>query len=222
MKRIAIVAARAQSEHGELDKLARFYPQAVARAGGIPLVLPSCHADPQHYAGLYDALVLTGCEADIAPQSYGEPLSNARYCDPERDAWEIAMYHQAKQAAVPILGICRGMQLINVAEGGTLHQDIADMSDLEHWEFARHTEHIHQVVIESSRILTDGEYAVNSIHHQAVERLGAELVVTGTAADGMIELIEHHQLPIIGTQWHPERLIDDTLSQELFRWLTRS
>ncbi len=199
----------------EAALLPRNYLQAIQRAGGMALMLapdPQLTADPDEALALIDGLVLAG-GADIDPASYGqEPHPETVATVPERDAFEIALVNAAIERDMPVLGICRGMQLINVARGGTLLQHLPERFG--------HSEHRRVVgsfdgadhpvaLVEGSlahRAAGETEHATKSHHHQGVERLGRDLVVSGVSErDGLPEAIE---LPgrrfVLGVQWHPE------------------
>ena len=158
-----------------------------------------------------DGLVLTG-GADIAPAQYSEDTVDPRWAgDPIRDAWELALYHAAIGLQRPVLGICRGAQLINVAEGGTLWQDLLTLRGdcLVHRSQELYCTLSHPITVEDdsvvSRIFDTKTPMVNSVHHQAVREVGSTLRVTASAEDGVIEAVEREGSPwVVGTQWHPE------------------
>jgi putative glutamine amidotransferase len=177
--------------------------------GGMVLELPVDAAD---FAERLDGLVLQG-GADIHPSCYGrEPAGPMHATDLVRDLFELDLLRAFIAAGKPVLGICRGMQLINVALGGTLHQDLVSSG-------AAHDPHDHPTAEEDYRHglelvpqgwlcgLYDGRLRaqVNSIHHQGVERLGDGLAIEARAPDGVVEAIRSHQHPfLVGVQWHPE------------------
>lgn len=203
------------------------YISAIAENGGIPLIITSKMgiADAAHLIEGLDGLLLIGGQ-DVDPSFYGEerlinyvqmagfgtpynrPLSDRP--NPERDAFEIALYQAAKARKLPIIGICRGYQLINVAEGGSLFQEL-EIHDV------MHTMEVHEVVPDHEIFIHKGSHAYQifgstcfltcSIHHQGVKSLGKNLIATGFAKDGLIEVVEatdpEHFL--IGVQGHPER-----------------
>ncbi len=163
------------------------------------------------YAALCDGLLLQG-GADVAPKHYRElPRAPDWAGDTERDEYELALIDAFCKAGKPILGICRGMQLLNVYFGGSLHQDIE--MDLggghTHRDDVEYEKPLHPIAFEAGSGLAH-TYAnvamphVNSIHHQCVKALGAHLVVEARAVDGIIEAFRHATLPILGVQWHPE------------------
>lgn len=169
------------------------------------------------YAAYLDGLILQG-GADVSPRAYGEePLKPQWSGDPVRDAYELELVHEFLEAGKPILGICRGMQLINVAFGGSLYQDIPTLlpEAIAH-ETPHYDRHRHAVVLEEDSWLQRWNGAlpgrdVVSVHHQAVKRLGRDLVVEATAPDGVIEAIRHTGRTFVyGVQWHPEfHTLDD-------------
>lgn len=189
------------------------YIEAVQASGGIPFLLPPSEVIPSFINGI----VLSG-GGDIDPLLFGEePYAGMQSTDidPLRDAFEVALYHYAIRKKMPILGICRGMQLINIADGGMIFQDIYRQNEnlLEHSQQVASTHKIHKVTcIENSklfRMFGANTFLVNSLHHQAVSRLGEHMLATATSSDGIIEGIEHQTMPfVMGVQWHPEWLSD--------------
>ena len=150
-----------------------------------------------------DALLLPG-GADIHPRFYGQELNDAEDIDEARDEYELALFRRFLDAGKPILGICRGMQLINVALGGTLHQHIDGHSRIDGVDRV-HTAHTDDALL---RELYSERFDVNSAHHQAVDRPGGGLRVIARADDGTVEAVQHETLPILAVQWHPERFGD--------------
>ncbi len=195
--------------------LPRNYVDAVQRAGGLALLLapdPYLVDDPGQALALIDGLVLAG-GADIDPASYGQPAhSETSGAVPERDAFEIALVREAIERDMPVLGICRGMQLINVACGGTLLQHLPErFGHHEHrrvvgsFDGADHDVQLREGTL-AMRVMGEARHATKSHHHQGVDRLGAELLLSGTSA--MDDLPEAIELPdrrfVLGVQWHPE------------------
>jgi putative glutamine amidotransferase len=191
------------------------YTDALAGAGLVPLVLPPI--DPLvAIASLTDVagLVLTGGE-DIDPEHFGQaphPENSAAHY--RRDSYELALAREAHERRIPTLAICRGAQLVNVALGGTLLQDIPSQrpSAIGHNETDRRADRVHSVDIEPgshlARIVGATTIATNSSHHQSVDRLGRGLRVTAQTADGIIEALEPTDPAwwMIAVQWHPEEL----------------
>jgi putative glutamine amidotransferase len=193
----------------------RNYVAAVQRAGGMALLLlpdPLLAAEPAQALGLVDGLLLAG-GADIDPGAYGERAhAETTGTAPERDAFEIALARAAIERDLPLLGICRGMQLINVACGGTLHQHLPD--HVGHGDHRRAVgsfdgaDHDVEIVPGSlaEAVTRERLHAVKSHHHQGVDRVGEGLSVSGRATlDGLPEALE---MPgrrfLLGVQWHPE------------------
>ncbi len=194
------------------------YARGVLAAGGLPVNLP-LDVDPAEFAGRLDGIVLSG-GADVWPERYGaEPAPTADPAETERDAFELSLLDAAVASAIPVLGICRGLQLINVQAGGTLHQDIP-----EHARYDQAPEATaHPItIVPGSQIagLYGNEHHVNSLHHQTVDRLGSGLRVTAEH-EGTVEGLEHESLPILAVQWHPEMLTTRD-SDPVFRWIVEA
>ena len=171
------------------------YRLAVEAAGGRAVF--SEESGALEWAGL---LLPSG--GDVEPWRYGMGNTASRDMDPGRDAAEFALLEKALAAGMPVLGICRGMQVLNVALGGTLRQDLPGHSRF------RGMDRLHRVRGVDSLFtkLYGGRVSVNSAHHQAVERIGVGLRPVQWAPDGTVEALEHETLPVWGVQWHPERL----------------
>lgn len=191
------------------DLLTATYTDAVVTAGGMPLLLPPVRPELAATAldGL-DGLLLSG-GPDVDPAHYGAPRDPATWPPrPERDAWELALVRAAVHRDLPVLGICRGLQLLNVALGGTLVQDLpAKVGTSVHNPHAD-AFGLHEVVVaESCRLagLFGPRPSVPTYHHQAVDVLGNGLVATAWAGDGTVEAIEHRDRTwVAAVQWHPE------------------
>jgi putative glutamine amidotransferase len=211
----------------DADRLERWeairdtYTGAVRAAGGLPIILPIGDDDPDvidGYLAAVDGLLFTGGE-DIAPAYYGEPRDErCQEPDPERDLFEIHLARAALAQQVPTLGICRGLQVINVAAGGTLYQDIAcrpGTRDYHSASLANRGQLIHRVrLVQESRlraIMGVAESQVTSTHHQFVKDLAPGFRVSAESAeDGIVEGIERPDVPfLLAVQWHPERLYAD-------------
>lgn len=144
---------------------------------------------------------------DIDPSRYGQPDRGSQPPDPVRDRAEMELFHAFFQAGKPIFGICRGMQLINVALGGTLIQDLPD--SVRPFHSGEGTDRVHPIRTEAGSLLCQlygPLFSVNSAHHQAVDRLGSGLRATAWGEAGFAEGLEHGKLPIWGVQFHPERM----------------
>lgn len=189
----------------------RNYSQAVAAAGGLPAMVAVL--DPalaNDYVQVADALVITG-GVDVDPGLYGAaPAARLGAVDERRDAFELALYRAFRQAGKPVLGVCRGHQLINVAEGGTLHQHVpAVQGAWQHEQQDKRGAPLHTVKLSAGSRLAAAfgahELKVNSYHHQAIDRLGEQLVATAHTADGLVEAVEERSGSfVLGVQWHPE------------------
>ena len=192
------------------------YIRQVQHAGGVAVVLPPHPGGPDELLDVIDGLMLTGGN-DLGSSLYGaDPHPEAEDADHERDRFEAALVRRAIERDIPFLGICRGIQVLNVARGGALVQEIAD-------EVAGHIDHMvreprfaiaHDIWLTSGSLLerlmreriAEGEDCpVNSRHHQAARAAGDGLVVTATAPDGVIEALEDPARRFcLGVQWHPE------------------
>ena len=148
-----------------------------------------------------DALLLPG-GADLDPALYGQAVCGAREIDRARDDCELALFRRFADAGKPIFGVCRGLQLINVALGGTLCQHIDGHSRVG-GDDRRHIVRTEDALL---RALYGERFTVNSAHHQCVARLGEGLRAAAWAEDGTVEALRHESLPVFAVQWHPERL----------------
>jgi putative glutamine amidotransferase len=191
------------------DLLPVNYADGVRAAGGVALLLPP--GDPvtadDVLTGL-DGLLLTG-GADVDPERYGAERHIATGAPrPDRDAWEVALAHTALARDVPVLAVCRGMQVLNVALGGDLRQHLPDDigTELHCPVIGEHGRHDVAMAAGSTVAAMFGEQAlVATYHHQSVDRLGADLMPTGWASDGVVEAVEHRSRTwVVGVQWHPE------------------
>ena len=187
-----------------ITQLHNVYTDAVHAAGGVPL--PACGVCAEEMAQLCDGLLLSG-GVDLDPALYGEvPINDTVQVIPQRDAFELALFRAFWERGKPILGICRGCQLINVALGGTLYQDLVEQKGLHHSD----PELRHEVRTEENCVLRElfGEaFCTNSTHHQSVKDAAPGLRITARSADGVVEAFEHESGLLLATQFHPERLI---------------
>ncbi len=196
------------------------YARSVLAAGGLPVHLPM-DADPTEYLGHIHGVLLSG-GADLEPSTYGQaPDGNGLY-EAERDELELALLAGAVERQLPVLGICRGLQLINVYAGGTLHQDVPEHA---RYDIPPHTR-VHEVSFEPESRLgliyggslgsSAAPHMVNSLHHQTVDRVGDGLKVSARGDDGVIEGLELPGLDLMAVQWHPEMLREP---EPIFAWL---
>lgn len=205
------------------------YVKAVQNAGGLPLVLPiGAPALASEYITQIDKLILTGGQ-NVSPALYGETVQvEEASLSIKRDQFELALIKEAIRQKKPIFAVCRGLQLVNVALGGSLYQDISGLnkSTIKHMQapIAREIP-THQIQTEAGSILREiygKETAVNSFHFQAVKELAEELTVTALSEDGIIEGVESKDpnLIFLGVQWHPDFAYDH-LEQEqaVFRYV---
>jgi putative glutamine amidotransferase len=195
------------------------YPQAIAACGGLPVELTR-DADTDGIIERLDALVLTG-GADVNPAEYGhDPDEQLGPIEPERDAWELGLLAAAERRGIPVLCICRGAQLLNVAKGGTLRQHVGVDEGDGHPRFDDDGRgHAHGVEFEEGSVaagLYGASADVNSLHHQVIDEVGEGLRVTGRSPDGSVEVVELVGANILGLQWHPELL---ARPDPAFRWL---
>jgi putative glutamine amidotransferase len=225
--RIGVTAAlREVTESVAQNPLGRFvradldYLKGVSDAGGVPVVLPpslSIRAAETHLDGL-DGLLLSG-GPDLDPGYYGEePIPELGTTIPEWDALEMALLRLALERGMPIFGICRGMQILNVALGGTLYQDVPSQLGseiLNHRQTTPKCQFTHEVEVRGDTYLakiTDRQTVeVNSYHHQGIKGLADVLTVAAHCADGVIEALESRDFSerwIVGVQWHPEGMRD--------------
>ena len=191
----------------------QYYIDVVQDVGATPVMLPvGTTEDAKNLVALIDALILTGGH-DVDPELYGEePHRNLTLTFPKRDAFDLALYAAAIEKGIPVLGVCRGLQVINVYHGGSLYQDLPTQYDAElllHVQKAPFETAVHHIAIESDSRLFDslGTHArVNTLHHQAIKQLGNDLRAVAHSKDGLVEAIESvdSSIDMIALQWHPE------------------
>jgi putative glutamine amidotransferase len=198
------------------DQLKQAYTRAIWEAGGVPLLLPNLpYGVAQAYLDRLDGLLLAGGR-DIEPSRYGDPETHPTVeLDQPRDQFELPLVRAAHRRDMPILGVCRGIQVLNVALGGTLWQDLPGQSptSVEHRQTARGDEATHNLRVTPrsrlARVLSREEMRVNSFHHQAVRVVAKDLLAVGWSEDGIIEAVEDPRKPFaIGVQYHPEEMVD--------------
>jgi putative glutamine amidotransferase len=220
---LATLRRHGEPPHAEMA-LGITYVRAVEAAGGIPVVMPPLRLDEvSDLVARLDGVVLSG-GPDLSPAAYdAKPHPDLGATEPALDAFEYALLAEALRHGLPILGICRGAQALNVALGGTLHQHLPEVvgNAVSHRqsEDGRKPTHAVEIVAGSllAELLGSGSIAVNSFHHQAVDRLGKGLRVSARAADGTIEAIEDRSRPfLLAVQWHAETLDGSERRRPLF------
>ena len=197
------------------------YVQAIQRAGGLPILIPLSLSETDLFAIMQriDGLLIPG-GGDIDPARYqGAELDQVWGIDRERDRVEITLTQEAVRLKKPLLTICRGVQILNVALGGTLWEDVPSQlpSEIAHDNFVGYERNYlaHTISITSNSLLAQQLETtntwVNSFHHQALRNIASDLSVTATSPDGLVEAVEINDYPsyALGVQWHPENLIDD-------------
>jgi len=213
-------------DNGE-NVLKNTYVQAVIRAGGLPMIVPvGLEEDVEQLIAILDGLILSGGN-DINPMLFNEePHEYLGEVSPSRDSIELELARRMLKTGKPILGICRGMQVLNVAVGGSVYQDLHKQNDgpiLQHMQKAPNTHSSHYVQVEKGSLLESiagsERIQVNSYHHQSVKDVPAAFKVTGVASDGIVEAFESNDEKfVLGVQWHPEALstAGDVVSLRIF------
>lgn len=191
------------------------YVSALADAGALPVIVPfSLDADVLAATlSRLDALVLSG-GGDLAPETFGGDFSPyAHKPNLPRDHYDIMLYRLALAQRLPVLGICRGLQVINVACGGDIYQDLpheVNPAMTRHSQQAPKCQGVHGITFDAdsrtARLMPQLQFMCNSFHHQAIRQLGDDLRITATSDDGVIEGIEHISADVIAVQYHPERM----------------
>lgn len=206
------------------------YIQAIKTVGGLPIVLPLIKSKSviTEYAELCDGFLFCG-GGDITPLLFGqEPADNSGKTDISLDLYQIRLMKAILETDKPVLAICRGMQVLNVACGGTIYQDmnLIDFETINHMQNSVSRRDIsHKVIFEPDSFIQKllGDFAyTNSYHHQAVDRLGKGLTVSGFTGDAIVEAIEMpSHTYVLGVQWHPENMLDCSNMKQLFAALLR-
>ncbi|CAH2212195.1 gamma-glutamyl-gamma-aminobutyrate hydrolase family protein [Tepidibacter aestuarii] len=198
------------------DSVSHNYIKSVYSAGGIPVLIPLVEDEKvvNNYLKSVNGIILSGGE-DVSPLIYGEnPMEKVQLICEQRDIFEKELFLEALRLNIPVLGICRGLQVMNVALGGTLYQDINTQieNSLGHYQKDTPVNNLyHQVKIDNESILFDifdeEKISVNSFHHQSIKKIGNNLKETAWSVDGVVEGIEHISKDFaVGVQWHPEDL----------------
>lgn len=222
---IGITAGYSNSE--EKHFLTDYYIQVIENLGGVPVILPS--VEISMVEAIYeqvDGVIFSG-GGDIDPGYFGQsPLRGIKEITPNRDRFELYLAKKALNGSKPVLGICRGMQILNIAAGGNLHQDIRGITNQEHDQQAPKWVPYHEVQLAENTMLLEiigkKKIKVNSFHHQAVKDLGQGFVKAAWSEDNITEAIVNtgKNKLIIGVQWHPECSWDkDKNSRALFEFL---
>lgn len=218
------------SEFSEGVYIHHDYHRAIEASGGIPLILPLVHPDLfLETLDLCDGVIFSGGE-DVAPQFYGEePHQNLEMVSFDRDRMEIAGIQKVISQDKPLLAICRGIQVLNVALGGTLFQDLPSQypGALQHRQKIPRPLATHSVKVNGDSklayIIGQREIRVNSLHHQAINQVAPSLTVVGRSPDGVVEAVEDPSKGfLIGVQWHPESMFPwDPNAKALFQEFVR-
>jgi putative glutamine amidotransferase len=215
---IGVTAATENVSYGAWKEVPAFmspagYARAVQRAGGRAVLLlpdPEDAGDPDGVLDVIDALIVTGGAGDVDPALYGQkPHPETGPVQEERDAYELALVRAAIERRVPVLGICRGMQVLNVAYGGGIEQHLPDVVGHEDHRHTPGTFADHEVDLETGSLAARAagaeRTAVKSHHHQGVRKIGDGLVATGRSGDDTVEALEDPSCPfVLGVLWHPE------------------
>lgn len=224
--RIAITGVLTETKFSFATQISQAYTEGVIQAGGTPVLLPltSAEVDEQWLAGI-NGLLLSGGE-DVDPVHYGEnPHVKQGRISPERDMQELKLIAIAEQKKLPILAICRGLQILNIAHGGTLYQDIYSQMHgvMKHSQNAPRWYGTHRITLDRHSRLCEifgkQNIHVNSYHHQAVDTIAEGFKAVAWADDGVVEAIEKIGEPFaVAVQWHPEEMWKtDALQMALFR-----
>ena len=223
---LATLRRHGEPPHAEMA-LGIPYVRAIEAAGGVPVVMPPlAPAGVPALLARLDGLLLSG-GPDLSPVAYDQPPhSQLGSTEPRLDVFEYVIVREALRLGLPMLGICRGAQAMNVARGGTLHQHLPEVvgEAIAHRqsEVGRCTTHVVDVLAGSrlAGVVGSGRLRVNSFHHQAVDRLGSGLHASARAPDGTIEAIEDPaQRFVVAVQWHAEALVEDGAHRALFEAL---
>ncbi len=220
MKNMIVGLSGSQCDFGDTgfirDYINKHYSDSIIKIGGTPIILPLTDDEETifKYVELIDGLILTGGD-DINPQLFNEEcLPETQISDLERDSFDMLLIKYASQKKIPILGICRGMQLLNIYFGGSLYQDLKYNKEvcLKHLQGTRNPHiPVHKIIPVKNSFLDKlfiDDLWVNSFHHQSIKTLGKNLQISSKSSDNVIEAIEYIDEDhfILGVQWHPEMM----------------
>ena len=212
---IAITCSEDKSGENDIQKVNESYINAVLKAGGVPILLPICEDQDMilEQTRMIDGLLVTG-GIDVDPLFYHENCTSEQgESSTRRDLYEINLIQNVAKMHKPILGICRGLQIINVAFDGSLYQDntMAGKHIQQHQQKEKRDYPIHSIHIEDNSFLSPifkNKTFVNSFHHQSIKQIAPQFSVVAKSEDGIIEAIQHNHLPIWAVQFHPEAMCD--------------
>ncbi|MFT4072848.1 MAG: type 1 glutamine amidotransferase [Dysgonamonadaceae bacterium] len=219
-KKVLIVTRRELRKNKLINWVSEIYLQILAKGGVLPILVPISQgtiANLPDYLSDYDGLLMSE-GGDISPSYYNEPYSVSKLdeYDPIKDEIEIACCRHAVENNKPVLGLCRGMHMINVVFGGSLHLDVHEINhrNVVHIDYNNYDSHRHPIQLFEGTPLYDWykepEISVNTYHHQGIKKLGNELIPMAKAPDGLIEGIYNpHYKFIVGLQFHPERMYQE-------------
>ncbi len=231
IKKPKIGITSVHQEEGRINRLSLWYTAAVEAAGGIPLVIPTLENSEniKELVGFFDGIILSG-GGDPDPYIFGEePEPGQGEIEPPRDYLELTLAQGALNSNLPLLGICRGMQMINLAAGGSIYQDIGlrKRKSVKHMQEAPRWYPTHEVYITPhsrlSSIINEESHRVNSFHHQGINRLAKGFISCAIASDGLVEALEGTgENLVMGVQWHPETMwIRDSKMFNLFKYFIK-
>lgn len=217
---------RTFSKGTRLDLLQEHYFRWIVASGGTPILIPILDTpeQAQEIVSRLDGLVVSG-GVDVEPTLYHEANTHSLGCQIERDRFEIALVNSARKEAKAVLGICRGIQVINTVFGGSLYQDVPTMIEapLQHHDWENLKDAYHPILFTRnsplSNLFDTPEITVNSSHHQSLKGIGKGLETLAAAHDGVIEAVTcPADRFTYGVQWHPERMLNDPKQIELGKW----
>lgn len=206
-------------DRGDIYRMEVSYVEAIRQSGGVPVLLPYVPEGVEELLAALDGLLLSG-GGDIRPERFGETDYHPQTygISDERDEFEFALLQAALAHDLPVLAICRGIQVLNVALGGTLYQDVADQYDdtITHrqpWNTESWAQPTHEVALDAGSAAAEvygaTTVATNSAHHQTLKDVAPGLRVTGRSSDGSIEVVDYPGKQfVLGVQWHPEKMFD--------------